>query len=348
MLQPESFGDYLQNILEQPEPVRATTTALRDWRLPDHFTEQIESGEIRSVLFTGMGASYHALHPSALELIAHGVRAQSIETSELLYHAPRLLNPRTLVIAVSQSGQSVEIVKLLEQKRGEPFLLVGVTNTPDSPLAAAADAVLLTRAGAEYSVSCKTYVAALAALNLLAAQLTHQDVRTRAGELEQAAAAMREYLARWQEHVAQIAQELENMQDLVLVGRGPSLAAVGTGALIQREAAHFACQEMSSAAFRHGPLEMVSPQMFVLVFCGVAPTTELNQRLAMDIRAAGGRAALVRQDSGGDAFTLPPAAPAALPLLEILVPQIMSLALARRRGLIPGKFERLAKITTTE
>lgn len=342
------FGAYLQNILEQPRAQRDTLDAPLPRAALQKLGAKIRARAIDNVILTGMGASYHALHPLALELVAHNLNAQRIETSELLYHAPRLMQPRNLIVAVSQSGQSAEIVKLLERVRAENIPSIGVTNTPDSPLAKHADAVMLTRAGAEHSVSSKTYVATLAALSLIGAMFAEQDMDTRRAELLQAAGAMETYLAHWEAHVRALLTNLKEMQHIVMVGRGASLAAAGTGALIVREAARLPCLDMSSAAFRHGPMEMLSPHMFVLVFHGSAPTQELNARLVNEIRATGARAELVTQGEMPDPFTLPRVSDAALPLVEILVPQMISLALARLRGHIPGNFERNTKITTTE
>ncbi|HZQ05648.1 MAG TPA: SIS domain-containing protein [Anaerolineae bacterium] len=342
------FGDYLDNILEQPDALRATVAGIADNAVPLSLGERVQSGAIRSIILTGMGASYYALQPLTLELVAHAIPAQRIETSELIYHAPRLLDPRNLVIAVSQSGQSVEILKLLEQTRALRVPVLGVTNTPDSPLARDADYIVLTHAGTEFSVSCKTYIATLGALQRISALLTGQDtMRSRTG-LTQAATAMETYLGRWEKNVATLRQELIGMEQLVLLGRGASLAAVGTGALILQEAAHFPAQAMSSAAMRHGPFEMIAPQLFALVFHGAPPTMELNRRLVSDIRAAGGHSFLVTESMDENVFSLPPVPPAMLPLLEILIPQMLSLALAERIGHTPGKFERISKVTTIE
>lgn len=342
------FGAYLQNILEQPRALRATLNAPYAINELQAFAEKIRASEIDSVIFTGMGASYHALVPVKLELVAHDIRAQRIETSELLYHAPRLLNPRNLMVIVSQSGQSAEIVKLLERVRSENIPCIGITNTKESPLATNADALLMTHAGAEHSVSSKTYVATLAALSILGALFSEQNISARRAQLLQAADAMEQYLTQWQTHVAALMDHLEEIQHIVMVGRGASLAAAGAGALIVREAARLPCLNMSSAAFRHGPMEMLSPQMFVLVFQGTAPTQALNARLVDDIRAVGAQAALVDDANASNVFSLAPVAPMALPLVEFLVPEMISLALARLRGIIPGNFERNTKITTTE
>lgn len=347
-MEPQRFGEYLQNILEQPRALRDTLNASQPFDALQSFGAKLRAGEMDHVVLTGMGASYHALVPITLELTAHDIRAQRIETSELLYHAPRLLHPRNLIVAVSQSGQSAEIVKLLDMTRAAHAPCVGITNTPNSPLANHADVTCMTHAGAEHSVSSKTYVATLAALSLVGAVWTQKNLDERRAQLWQTAEATETYLARWHAHVAAWMANLKEMQHMVMVGRGASLAAAGTGALIVREAARIACLDMSSAAFRHGPMEMLSPQMFVLVFQGAAPTLELNARLVEDIRATGAHAALVRQGDASDVFTLPPVSDVVLPLTEILVPEMISLALARLREIIPGNFERNTKITTTE
>jgi glucosamine--fructose-6-phosphate aminotransferase (isomerizing) len=126
------------------------------------------------------------------------------------------------------------------------------------------------------------------------------------------------------------------------------LAAVGTGALIIKEAAHFHAEGMSSAAFRHGPFEMLSSETFVAVFSGDDKTRDLNLRLQRDIIDQKGRAEVIGDDSSSFAFKLPEAPACLRPILEILPVQMMTLALAAQAGREAGKFERAAKITTTE
>ena len=136
--------------------------------------------------------------------------------------------PRTLVIAVSQSGRSAEIVSMLKVNRGRSPV-IAVTNTPDSPLGRQADVTVLTRAGEEFSVSCKTYVAALMALKWVAAILCEKTLRRTGRELAAAAPLASAYLAGWKKHVQSMAERLRDIRTLYLVGRGSSLAAVGTG-----------------------------------------------------------------------------------------------------------------------
>src|SRR5437870_5256920 len=90
-------------------------------------------------------ASFPTLHPLHLGLTNHGLTAIMVETSELVHYKSRLFDPKTLIVAVSQSGQSAEVVRLLEINRGKSSV-IAITNTPGSPLAARADATILTQA----------------------------------------------------------------------------------------------------------------------------------------------------------------------------------------------------------
>jgi glucosamine--fructose-6-phosphate aminotransferase (isomerizing) len=166
--------------------------------------------------------------------------------------------------------------------------------------------------------------------------------------LADAAEMVAGYLEHWQDHVAVLVERLRPIRHLFLLGRGSSLAAVGTGGLIIKEAARFHSEGMSSAAFRHGPIEMLSPQVFALIYLGSPPTARLNAQLVQDIRSAGGDAEGVRHGRSGSTFELPSRDPAILPLLEILPAQMFSLALAELQGIQPGQFRLANKITTIE
>ncbi|PYV67223.1 MAG: hypothetical protein DMG96_39840, partial [Acidobacteria bacterium] len=205
-----------------------------------------------------------------------------------------------------------------------------------------------TYAGREFSVSCKTYVAALIALKWLGDVLTQRDLRLTRLQLMQVAPAVSDYLLGWQQHVSALAKRLAGIRHLFLVGRGPSLATVGTGALIVKESDHFHAEGMSSAAFRHGPLEMLGPGMFVLVFAGEEKTRDLNVRLLQDILEQDDRAELVGEIASTAAFQVPQLSPSLTPILEILPVQMTTLALAAQVGREPGRFELATKITTIE
>jgi glucosamine--fructose-6-phosphate aminotransferase (isomerizing) len=270
-----------------------------------------------------------------------------VETSELVHYQTRLFDPKTLIIAVSQSGQSAEVIRLLKANRRKSPL-IAITNTPDSPLARQAEAAVVTRAGKEFSVSCKTYVTTLMALKWVGDVFCGRNLREAREELKQACPAADMYLNHWKDYTEQLADRLRDIRHLFFVGRGSSLAAVEMGALIVKEADHFHAEGMSCAAFRHGPFEMLSKETFVLVFAGAKRTRDLNLRLLEDVREQCGRAELVSEDGDFEPCIFPNVPDSVTPIMEALPVQMISLALAAQSGREPGRFQLATKITTTE
>jgi glucosamine--fructose-6-phosphate aminotransferase (isomerizing) len=340
-------GEYLRDVLDQPRALEDSLAGLKELEKLRELAACLQKGEFKTVVLTGMGSSFHGLHPLHLELLDHGFTAMMVETSELVHYMKRLFDPKTLIVAVSQSGRSVEVVRLLEIN-GSKSPVIAITNTAGSPLATKANATILTQAGKEFSVSCKTYLAALMALHWLGDIFCERDLRRTREELEQAAPAVQLYLAHWKDHVQSLAQLLRGIRNLFLVGRGSSLAAVGTGALIVKEAAHFHAEGMSSAAFRHGPFEMLNEETVVLVFSGDSRTRDLNRRLLEDVRKRRGRAELVGDDAVLPACSLPTVPRPIQSMLEILPVQMITLSLAAQAGREAGRFELATKVTTTE
>jgi glucosamine--fructose-6-phosphate aminotransferase (isomerizing) len=270
-----------------------------------------------------------------------------VETSELVHYKSRFFDPKTLIIAVSQSGQSAEMVRLVQTNRKQSAV-IAVTNTTDSPLAKHATATVVTHAGNEFSVSCKTYVTALMGLKWLGDVLCERNLSRTRRELKHACPAAAAYLADWQDYVRTLMALLKNTRHLFLVGRGASLATVGTGALIVKESDQFHAEGMSSAAFRHGPFEMLGKETFVLVFAGDTKTRDLNRRLLLDIREKDGRAEIVEKEAASLPCRIADHGPSIRQILEILPVQMITLALAVQAGREPGRFELATKVTTTE
>jgi glucosamine--fructose-6-phosphate aminotransferase (isomerizing) len=340
-------GQYMRDILAQPQALSDTLASLEESKPLQSLAGRIYKGRFKSIVLTGMGSSFHALHPLHNQLIQLGLSAFMVETSELVHYKSRLFDSKNLVVAVSQSGQSVEIVRLLRVNRGKAPV-IAVTNTQDSPLARNAEALILTRAGVEFSVSCKTYMSSLMALQWLADVIANRDLRKSRKELQCAAQEVDEYLSHWRGYAEQFAGLLEAVRHLFFVGRGNSLSAVGTGALIVKESAHFAAEGLSSAAFRHGPLEMLSKETFVLIFGGDRKAQKLNESLLEDIREHGGKAELVSHRSNISSCVLPDLPIAVQPILEILPVQMITLALGALAGREAGRFDFATKITTKE
>jgi len=340
-------GQYLRDILDQPQALDATLHQLVVSTELVSIAGQLRDGAFQRVFLTGMGASFYALHPLFLWLNACRYTTLSAETSELVHSLSSWFDPQTLIIAVSQSGQSAEIVRLLEENRGRATI-IGVTNVPDSALARGGNALLLTKAGKESSVSCKTYLTSVLALRLLGGLLCGQDPARTREELSQAATAVASYLREWKDRVQEMAKELDRAHDIFLLARGASLAAAGEGALIIKESVRMHAEAMSGAAFRHGPLEMVSKQTFAIIFSGADATRALQAKLRDDIRQAGGCTAWIAHSPQPGPWNLPVTTASASPIVEILPVQMMTLAIAANAGVEAGRFTRIPKITATE
>ncbi len=339
-------GAYFRDLMAQPAALRATLEQLASdsrWSAAHDF---ITARPWRRVVLTGMGSSFHALHPLNLALVAAGLTPVMMETAELVHYGLALCDSATLVVLVSQSGRSAETLRLLDGNQRAAVL--GITNTPDSPLAKRADLALLTQAGPEFSVSCKTYVTGMLALQWLAAVFAGHDESEACTRLQGIGEVVAGYLAAWRAHVEELEAALLGAQHLFLAGRGRSLAAVGTGALIIKESSHMHAEGMSSAAFRHGPLEMLQPGMSTFVFEGDEPTRALNHRLALQLEDADCSCEEIGTSSRLASLRLPEHDAAVRPILEILPVEMMTLALAAMAGREAGRFERASKVTDTE
>lgn len=340
------MNPYITDILAQPQALRDTLAALQGPSAElSAIAHTLRDGRFDRVILTGMGGSYAALYPQWARLVQAGVAAHLIETSTLLYDALPLVTHKTLLVVVSQSGRSAEIVRLLDVAGGVTVL--AITNTADSPLATRAAAALVTRAGEESTVSCKTFVTTLAALALAGEILVSGDWSAAWQSLMAATGVVDFYIGQL-DAIAGSMAELVRSPSLMMCGRGSSMAAALCGGLIIKEAAKFHGEGMGSAAFRHGPLELATTGLTVFVYEGQGEAAALNRNLVNDINKAGGRAYLIGPSSDDAVLRLPAVAPVALPIIEILPAQMLSVGLARRAGREPGKFLVSGKVTATE
>jgi glucosamine--fructose-6-phosphate aminotransferase (isomerizing) len=341
---------YVQDILSQPQALRSALQGYPSQVLNPVIAD-LSNARFDRILMTGMGASLNGSYPAVLRLSRLPLPVQWIETSELAHFSGGQITPHTLLWVISQSGRSAEIVRLLELCREQPpAALLAVTNETDSPLAGAADFLLPLNAGAEYTVSTRTYLNTLAVMGLAATQLLDEPFQPALDAFYAAADAADLYLARLDEHRQTFTPLAESLQNLMLVGRGSSLAAVFNGALVLKEAAKFPAEGMSAAQFRHGPFEMVDSSLCVAVFGGDEPARHLNLNLARDILRHGGQAVWIDSQPEPDltSWVIPQAVPLTRAVLEILPVQVLSIVLAELRGFVPGQFRHLGKVVLQE
>ncbi len=294
------------------------------------------------IVMTGMGASLFGHYPAYLRLARAGLPVWSVETAELLGSAGGLITDRTLLWITSQSGATAEVAELLERMNPGPAAILATTNDPASPLAAAADAVLELHSGTEHAVGTRSYVNTLAALSMATSCALGE---TADPELNAAPERLSAYLRDWDAHLDELNSSVPESVMYVL-GRGASLAAATTGALIIKEAAGRPVEGMSVPQFRHGPLEMTGPHLTVILLAGDPSHHAINREMEHDLAAFGTRVVWTdTQHSPGGARMPDLAGPHARSIAEILPLQLLSVVLAERSGTQPGAFQKIGKVT---
>jgi len=344
---------FLEEILSQPRVLRATLDRyLEDESLLRSVSRVMEQGRYQLLLLTGMGSSYFALYPACIYLNEHGLSAIMVEASELLHYYKDLISDRALVVIASQSGETVEVKRLLGEVSGRT-LIMSVTNDADNYLVRNSDLPLFLYAGQESGPASKTYTATVTVLFLLAMYLTSTMNKQRVEGLYAAVEAMESFLEGWTERIDGLVDFLGKADCLSLLGRGPSLASAMAGALILKEATKMRAEGMSAGQFRHGPLEVVTPGFAAVVFAMQGRTSDINLRLAHDIAEFGGKVVIIgsgEELQGERIFnlTLPLLDEFYSPLLEIVPIQLLSWRIATEKGLQPGRFDKAKKVTLYE
>ncbi len=258
---------------------------------------------------------------------------------------------KALVLGISQSGKSPDIVAVLAEARRQGALTAAITNNPASVLAQHVDFVVALHAGDEKAVAAtKTYTTELTAIAMLSVALNEQSARRAALD------AVPQWVAQTLEQNPLLAQRVERyryMQHCVVIGRGYNYATAFELALKLKELTYTIVEPYSSADFLHGPLAVIDPGFPVMV---VAPSGAVLPELQFFIRKIQNRGAeviAISDDADTLALarvplTLPPACPEWLsPIIAIVPGQLFALHLAHSRGLSLDAPRGLKKITET-
>src|SRR5688500_537702 len=267
-----------------------------------------------------------------------------------VYSGARLDLTGSCVLALSQSGQTPDVVDYVQRARAAGALTVAVTNDPDSELGQAAEAVLPLAAGPERSIAAtKTYSSSVAALALLAA---HASGRSRefADGIARVADLIDEALPALEGRVGELAVTFAYVGRMFVIGRGTELPTAREVALKLLETCRVAAEPMTATAFAHGPvaaLDALFPVWAVAArdenLAAVAEAVARARAAGAGVVATGPAAAEL--DATYRLPTPEPPLPLLSPLLSILPGQLFAWALARAKGLDPDRPQRLAKVT---
>jgi glucosamine--fructose-6-phosphate aminotransferase (isomerizing) len=301
-----------------------------------------------TVVLTGMGSSMYAAFPAQAYLNSLGVRALIWETGELVDHHRKFLGEDILLVVVSQSGETAEVLRLLEAVPREEGL-VAVCNLETSSLARRAKLLLPMMAGRPAPVGTKTYSCAVAVLMYLAMAITRKPLHPLTQALMQAIEAQESIIERHDELIPPTVEFFNNPHYTALLSRGAELASAYQGALLFKEVVKLGAEPMSAAQFRHGPMEIIDPAHRYIIFSrqsDVAPKRKPDTglfKLARDICKHGGRVLLYSDQTFGDVTNMRPVPVEAVrlglgTLVDTVHIQLLVHDLALRAGLEPGSF----------
>ena len=340
----------LDEICEQPD-VAARLLLAGPPVLAGVATEVRRRG-IGLVVIAARGTSDHAAVYAQYVLGARNGLTVALAAPSLvtLYGAsPRYGN--ALVIGLSQSGQSPDVVGVVEAARAQGALTLAITNAPGSPLAVAAEHNLDLGAGQERSVAAtKTYTAELLAVALLSAALDEDGTRP-------ALAMVPDALARALDadpEAARIAADQASLDRAVVLGRGFGYATAREWSLKLKEVAQLWADPYSAADFAHGPVALVAPgsAVFASIAAGPARDALLDPVRAL-VQDAGANVLVLSDDAeargvGRWSLVVPGGLAEWLgPIAAIVPAQLHAMHLAIARGLDPERPRGLAKVTET-
>jgi glucosamine--fructose-6-phosphate aminotransferase (isomerizing) len=316
--------------------------------------DEVRRRGVRWVFLAARGSSDHAaIYGQYLFQIENGLPAGLAAPSVFTrYRAPVALE-NVLVIGVSQSGEAPDVLETLAVAEKRGALTVGVTNSPDSPLATQPHFVIHCHAGLERSVAAtKTYLNSLAAFLLLASALG-----PRSAELSGSLRALPESVEAALASESAIADHVERyryMEECVTLSRGLHLCTAMEAALKLTETCMLISRPFSAADFLHGPFALAGDGFPCLVFLPPGPCREDVLELHAKLIGAGAEtlAFTLGEDAPADAtvaFPIPCANPAEAlaPFLHTVAAQLFAYHLSITRGLDPDRPRGLRKITHT-
>ncbi|MFK0254172.1 glutamine--fructose-6-phosphate transaminase (isomerizing) [Streptomyces sp. NPDC090445] len=364
--------DYfmLKEIAEQPKAVADTllgridasgSLTLDEVRIPASVLREVDK-----VVIVACGTAYHAGMIAKLA-IEHWTRipCETELASEFRYRDP-ILDQRTLVVAISQSGETMDTLMALRHAREQGAKVLAICNTNGSTIPRESDAVLYTHAGPEVAVaSTKAFLTQLVACYLVALYLGQvrgtkwgDEIQAVVRELSDIAAAV-DAVLETMEPVRELARSLADKNTVLFLGRHVGYPVALEGALKLKELAYMHAEGFAAGELKHGPIALIEKDLPVVV---VVPSPRgrsvLHDKIVsniQEIRARGARTIVIAEE--GDQAVVPyadhliriPATPTLLQPLVATVPlQVFACELATARGNEVDQPRNLAKSVTVE
>ncbi|MBO8173866.1 MAG: glutamine--fructose-6-phosphate transaminase (isomerizing) [Thermococcus sp.] len=358
MAEKQGFPHFmLKEIHEQPKAIKEAIYGNAE--VIDQVAREIANYE--KIFIVAMGTSYHAAIVGKYLFQRLTKKAPVVEdASEFRYEFEDLVDENTLVIAITQSGETADTLAAirLAKKRGAKVL--SIVNVVGSMATRISDLVLYTHAGPEIGVAAtKTYTTQLTVLTMLAIALarhlkTVDEEYLR--ELEAQLYEMPKYVEvalGYENKIKALAEELKEKRDFFYIGRSVSLATALEGALKLKEISYIHAEGLSAGELKHGPLALIEDGVPVVA---VAPSGKTFDKMMSNIQEAKARGALIISLGDNEelekvsdiVIKMPKVNEVLSPIVYIVPLQLLAYHLAVLRGNDPDKPRNLAKSVTVE
>ena len=357
----------LKEIHEQPEAVAATfrgrvNAETGEVQIPEaNLTPELVS-RLRRVMLVSCGTSYHAGLVARLMIERlTGLSAEVDLASEFRYRDP-VVGPDTLVVAISQSGETADTLGAAKTARLKGAPVVAITNVVGSALARESDGVVYTHAGPEIGVaSTKTFTATITAgyvlalaLGLQRGALTVTESQKRIAELIEIPGIMTEAL-RHMEPVAELAKQLSGHENFLYLGRGVHYPIALEGALKLKEISYIHAEGYAGGEMKHGPIALIDEEMPVVALVPRDGTYERMAGNVEEVKARAGRIIAVAHPGdtamarrADHVLEVAPAVDLLAPLVTVIPLQLLAYHVAIVRGCDVDQPRNLAKSVTVE
>lgn len=332
---------YLNDIFNQPEQLQqslqyAVTTGNQQL--------QAAAAVIRKsshIFISAIGASWSAGLAIQAAFNQAGVQSVLYDAADFLHYTK--IPADAVVIFLSRSGKSIELVKALPKCKAANATVIAITNAPDSPLGNGADICLLTNVAFDHSISVSTYTSIIL-VGLLLAEVIEK------GEISQATYTslatvfenIKQNIERWQQQIETLGW-LEAIQPYVyFLGRGINLASAHESMLLWQEAAKQPASALTTGTFRHGPQEIIKNPLSIAVWMEEGIVRKHDTALVNDLVSKGVKLLMIGSnlpaDTGAERIELPAMPGFFSPVINVIPIQLAAEKLARSKNIDPDNF----------
>ncbi len=360
----------LKEIHEQPEVFRSTVGGRFDEETDEVYLEELGLDDdrlcsVRRVVFVACGTAYYAGMVGSYVLpVVGGVPAEAHLASEFRYREG-VLSDDTLVVAVSQSGETADTLAAMRRAKEHGCPVVGILNVKGSTMEREVDGVIHINAGPEIGVaSTKAYTGMLGAVHLLSLCFSkalhgecveYRAMRKRVMEgLRHLPAAMERALEQ-EEHVREIAYRYSEASDFLYLGRGPDYPTALEGALKMKEISYIHAEGYAAGEMKHGPIALVEHGFPVVAVVTRSRVYDKMVNAVKEVKARDARVIAVACEGDtllpsicDDVVSVPQQDELLAPIVNVIPLQLMAYYVADYRGVDIDQPRNLAKSVTVE